>query len=297
MTNPSSNRAAFDTAIGTALTTLNSSIDAAISNLLTASTLSTQIQGELLGTGTTTLQGQLAAIPTPNSASFRAAIRFALRHRSDGLHGDAASRLRPCPGGDDYLGDGADRSPDVRSDLQCRREDDPAALRDDYPWTNRAAFDKAVGTALTTLNTSIHSALSNLPASVSASLGTTISNDLLTGTQTTGTSLQSRLAAVGTPGSTGGFQPWFFRLGSSLNIGFAQGRVASNLVAAVNTYNKLALIPSGNKGREPRIEGKPSDLRPWLSGFCLALELGFAMSGGSPRDTKWRTTQLEDRPR
>ena len=105
------------------------------------------------------------------------------------------------------------------------------------PSANRPAFDQAVGTALGMLNTSIDSALSNLPSTLTTTLDATIQNDLLSGGSTTSNSLQARLAALRTPTSTQGFGTFAFRFGSSLAIGGAQGQVSRDIQVAINQYN------------------------------------------------------------
>ena len=246
-TDPSANRAAFDKAVGTALTTLNSSIDTAIGNLSTAATLEAEIGAELLGTATTSLQSQLAAIPTPTAVTFSTTRTFVRSSQGDigQVSATVTQQVASAP-----LPTGAITTATVQTDLQAIRsafqtfnQTYNTAVKTTLlasgttPTANRAAFNTAVSTALTTLNTSITSALSNLPTSVSSSLSTTIQTDLLTGIQTAGTDLQARLTALKTPSTTGGFGTWFFRLGSSLNIGFAQGQVINDLAVAVNAYN------------------------------------------------------------
>ena len=217
-TNPATNRTAFNTAVATALGTLNSSIDATIANLPAASSLATTIQGELLGSGTNTLQTLLGAIPTPSNIGFRSFRALQPRklavHQPDRRHRDQPGPDRLGADGehqpdDDPAGSqpGPDRLPELQPDLLQRRADDPAARGDDHPLEPIApAFDQAVGTALGTLNTNIDSALSNLPSTLTATLDTTIQNDLLTGSSTSGSSLQARLAALPSPSSTTGLR-------------------------------------------------------------------------------------------
>jgi hypothetical protein len=63
--NPSANRAAFDTQVAKDLNTLNTNIANDLSNVSSNSTLLTEIQDVLVGTGSTSLQSRLAAISTP----------------------------------------------------------------------------------------------------------------------------------------------------------------------------------------------------------------------------------------
>jgi hypothetical protein len=248
-TNPSANRSAFDTAIGTALGTLNSSIDTAIQNLSTASTLDTTIQGELLGTGTGALQATLAAITTPASTGFRDVRMFdsassrAIEASENQVVGQVQSA--PAPTGTITVatvqGDLMQIDAAFQTFIQAYNNDIQTILLPSgttNPSANRPAFDTAVGTALGTLNSSIGSALSNLPSSVSSSLSTTIQNDLLTGTSTTGTSLQARLAAIPSPTSTHFFSTLMFRFQSFFRISQGEGKVFQDVISAVSTYNK-----------------------------------------------------------
>jgi len=255
-TNPSTNRAAFDAAIATALGTLNSAIDADIQNLPTAAALTTTIRSELLGTGSTTLQSQLAAVASPTTNTLRAEYRFGRVGQSiverTGYQVGQQVRTAPAPtGGVDVATLRADLV-QVNAAFRTYQQSYNTAVNTvllpagtTNPSTNRAAFDTAVGTALTTLNTSIASALGNLPTSVKASLATTLSNDLLTGTSTTGTSLQARLAALTTPTSARGFSPFFFRVQSSLNVQFAQGQVYQDIIAAARQFNTAGATTGG----------------------------------------------------
>jgi hypothetical protein len=245
-TTPASNRAAFDTQVGTDLTTLNTSIDTIIANLPTATnpTLSSTIQSDLLGTATTSLQGALAAIASPTSTS-RSATRSFL-HSADSAIGQTDFQVTKLV---------RNATPPAGTVTNATAQTLISAINTAFgtfsqgyfnavqatataPSTNRSAFDAAVGTLLTTLNTSVGTAITaaSLPSSLSTSLATTLTNDLLTGTSTTGTSLQARLAALTSPTSTG-FATWFFDLRSFRTILGGQSQVVHDVVSAINTYN------------------------------------------------------------
>jgi hypothetical protein len=246
-TNPAANRTAFDVATATALGTLDTSIAAAVANLPTASSLAATIHGELIG-GSTTLQGMLLAIPTPGSLSFRSVRNFT-RVASADINQSAftvVQQVRSAPGPSGSIGQQT-----VQQDLgqvqaafrtfnQTYFNDVKTILLPTgitNPSPNRAAFDQAVGAALVTLNTSIDSALSNLPSSLTATLDATIKNDLLSSGSTPASSLQSRLASLQTPTSTQNFSVRIFQFGSSLNIGSAQSQVTRDILVAVSQFN------------------------------------------------------------
>jgi hypothetical protein len=73
---------------------------------------------------------------------------------------------------------------------------------------------------------------------VTSALNTTIQNELLTGSSTTGTSLQARLAAIPSPTSVGSFSALLFRIRSSVNIGIAEGNVLNDVITAVRQFNR-----------------------------------------------------------
>ncbi len=141
---PAANRPAFNAAVATALGTLNTSIDARIANLPTASSLDATIQGELLGSGTNTLQTLLGAIPTPRNIGFHGFRAF---NRESALFINQVSRnvssqVKTASAADgehqpddDPAGSqpGPDRLPDVQPDLLQRRTDNPASVGDDHP--------------------------------------------------------------------------------------------------------------------------------------------------------------------
>ncbi len=247
-TSPAANRTAFNAAVATALGTLNSSIDSTIANLPTSSSLATTIQGELLGTGTNTLQTLLGAVPTPSNIGFRSFRVFNRESMQfiNQVEGSVTNQVRTAP-----APTGSISQTTIQQDLSLVQTDFQSFSQTDFgdvqtillpagtttPSSNSPAFDQAVGTALGTLNTNIDTALGNLPASVTATLDTTIQNDLLTGSSTAGTSLQARLAALPAPSSTQGFAARIFQFSSSLTIGNLQGQVTRAIVSAVNQYN------------------------------------------------------------
>jgi hypothetical protein len=246
--NPATNRPAFNAAVATALGTLNSSIDNTIANLPASSSLATTIQGELLGSGTNTLQTLLGAIPTPSNIGFRS---FRVFNRESTLFinqiaGNVNTQVRTAS-----APTGSISQTTIQQDLGLVQTDFQTFSQTYFgdvqtillpagtttPSSNSPAFDQAVGTALGTLNTNIDSALGNLPTTLTATLDTTIQNDLLTGSSTSGTSLQARLAALPAPSSTTGFVVRMFQFSSSLTIGGAQGQITRAIVSAVNQYN------------------------------------------------------------
>jgi hypothetical protein len=86
-TNPSANRAVFDSAVATALGTLNSSVAAAVANLPAAvtTTLVPTLKNDLLTASPSTgksLQERLAAIATPASTGPVSSFLFSFRSSS-----------------------------------------------------------------------------------------------------------------------------------------------------------------------------------------------------------------------
>jgi len=240
-------RAVFDASVGTALGTLNTTIDKDVANLPSASTLDTTIQAEILGTAATSLQAKLAAIPTPTSVtaatirSFNLASIRAVNQTAGQVTQQVAAAAPPA--GAVTLAEVTADFDTIESAFNTFSTSYHTAVRTTLlatgttPAANRAAFNTAVATALTTLNRSIDAALTNLPASVTTPLEVTLTNDLLTGTATTGQSLQARLAAIPTPAGTTGLSPFLFNLRSYFDVAFADGQVASDLVIAVRNYN------------------------------------------------------------
>jgi hypothetical protein len=245
---PSSNRAAFDQAIGSALGTLNGSIDTSIANLPAAQSLGATIRAELLGTGPNTLQAQLATIPSPGSVSFASQKAFT-REASFYINQMSATVAFQVKTAAPPSGSVSSRS--VQQDLSSIQgafrtfsQSYSTSVRKvllppgtTNPAANRAAFNQAVATSLSTLNTTIDSALSNLPSSLTATLDKTVQDDLLTGSSTSGNSLQSRLAALQTPTATQGSTVRIFQIGSTLTVVGARLQVDRDVVIAVGQFN------------------------------------------------------------
>jgi hypothetical protein len=72
---------------------------------------------------------------------------------------------------------------------------------------------------------------------LTATLDTTVQNDLLASSTNTSNNLQSRLASLPSPANNGFFAPRIFGFGASLIIGGAQSQVTRDIVSAVNQYN------------------------------------------------------------
>jgi putative membrane protein len=249
-TTPSSNVSAFNTAVGTgtgtpasnsALGTLESSINSAIANLSTASTLTTQIDGEL-----TTLQTNLTGITVPSSNTGRALRSYTNQGLMDtdqtAYQVVQQVRKAPAPTGTITGATLQTALNAVNSAYQTFRQtfnSDVQAIEKTPGTTPEATYQADVLTAITTLNGSIDTAVGalGLPTSQTMALETTIQNDLLTGTSTTGTSLQARLDALTVPTTTGFFSTFGFKLRSSLAIIFSQGQVNHAITSAVSQYN------------------------------------------------------------
>jgi hypothetical protein len=253
-TDPSANRAAFDQAVGAALSALDATIDGAVGDLSGASSLEATIRAELLGGGSGTLQGQLAAIPTPASVgsgdvqAFKRAGAQVISQMTTVVTQQILSVPSPSGGvgaqtlqQDLNLVRGAFQtlsrtySSDIRTVLLPPGTIDPSA--------NRPAFDRAVGAALSALDASIDSDLGNLPAAVTAALDTIVRNNLLNNGSNAGNNLQSRLAALPSPTSAQGALLRVFQSTSTLTINTAQAQVKGDVQIAVAQYN--ASLTSG----------------------------------------------------
>ena len=126
------------------LGTLNTSIDATIANLPASSSLATTIQGELLGSGTNTLQTLLGAIPTPSNIGFRS---FRVFNRESTLFinqiaGNVSNQVRTASAPTGSISQTTIQQDlslvqtdfqTLQSDLLQRRADDPAAGGDNNP--------------------------------------------------------------------------------------------------------------------------------------------------------------------
>lgn len=240
-------RAAFDTQVATDLNTLNSSIDTAIANITTTSnpTLVQTIHDDLLGTASTSLQTELTTVATPTTAGWRGMRQFI--YQSWNYVGPTAYtvvnlvRTATPPAGTITGATAQTILSNVATSFQTFVQGYFNAVQTaaTNPATNRAAFDAQVATLIDTLNTSITGSFTSagLPTTLATSLTQTITNDLLTGTQTTGTSLQARLGALTSPSSNTGFAAWWFDIRSLRTIYGAQGQVVRDIVTAINTYN------------------------------------------------------------
>jgi len=233
------------------LKTLNTSIDAHINNLSTASSLSTTIQGELIGSGSNSLQSLLTGITPPTSTGSRAFRSIA--SAADGdirvIQGQVVQQVRsaPTPTGTisrqtlqqalssvnvAYQGFNQTYFGLINTDLLPSGTTTPSA-------TQVAKFDSDVGNALTTLNNSVDTAVSGLglPGASLTKLETILSNDLLTGSSTSGNSLQSRLAGLPAPNSSQFLSTSFFKVRSQLDIAASKAQVYQDIASAVAQYN------------------------------------------------------------
>lgn len=245
-TDPSTNAAAFNTKVASDLATLNSSIATAIGNLPSSSTLATTISGSLLGTGSTTLQSQLAAltVPTTTGWSVWSYAQQGLQLIGASAQANTSQVMNATPPtGTVTQATAQTLLTSINTAYQTFTQGYANAVTTTPPSTDRAAFDTAVSTLITTLNTSVQSALTtaSLPTTGTgaiSTLSTTITNDLLKpATGATGASLQEQLAALTTPSSTTGWAAWYFQGSSMRTIRGSQGQVASAIVSAINAYN------------------------------------------------------------
>lgn len=243
---PSSNRAAFDTQVGTDLTTLNTTIDTAIANITgTAnSTLASSIQADLLGTASTSLQAELAAITTPSLTHGWSGRIFSWQSSADIFQtartvGQLVSSAT-VPTGTITQSTFQTLKSSIDSAYQTFTQGYVNATQTAAtdPSTNRSAFDAAVQGLVTTLSNSIGTAVTaaNLPTSVATAATTAITNDL-TGTPTNGTSLQAGLAALTSPSSSSGFAGWLFLGRSQRVINGSDHALTSDILTAINSYN------------------------------------------------------------
>ncbi|MBV8611519.1 MAG: hypothetical protein JO034_29260, partial [Singulisphaera sp.] len=220
-------------------------------NLSTASSLSTTIQGELIGSGSNSLQSLLTGITPPTSTGSRAFRSIA--SAADGdirvIQGQVVQQVRsaPTPTGTisrqtlqqalssvnvAYQGFNQTYFGLINTDLLPSGTTTPSA-------TQVAKFDSDVGNALTTLNNSVDTAVSGLglPGASLTKLETILSNDLLTGSSTSGNSLQSRLAGLPAPNSSQFLSTSFFKVRSQLDIAASKAQVYQDIASAVAQYN------------------------------------------------------------
>jgi hypothetical protein len=232
------------TAVGNDLTALNTKIDKIIANLPQSATLAQTIQGELLGTTSSSLQGQLAALQAPTSSSSMQDVRTFLRQSFMDINQTSSTvlgqvRNSPAPSGEITSATVQQVLSGINQAYRTFSQTYNAAISasSTNPATNRAAFDAAVLTGLQKLNSDIDAALSPLPSSVASSLESTIMGDLLTPSgSTSSNSLQAQLAAIKSPGQ-GFFSTFFFRIQSFFDISRSQGKVSGQVINAVQQFN------------------------------------------------------------
>jgi hypothetical protein len=243
---PASNRAAFDTAVASALNTLNSAIGSAIKNLPSSSSLGATIQGELVGSGSSSLKSMLAALSTPTSTRKARAFIKAADQDIAQVANQVLPQVNAAPGPA-----GSIDVPTIEQDMsqigtafqtffQSFNNSQKTILLPagtTNPAANRSQFDQAVGTALTTLNSAITAALSNLPASVATSVAATVHNDLLASSPGTGTSLQEQLAAIASPTRAKGAAVNKFLRQSSLTMSNGYNNAAQHIISAIAQQN------------------------------------------------------------
>jgi hypothetical protein len=263
-TTPTAQRSAFDTQVGTDLQTLQTSINTAIANLPTATTLTTTVDGELTGSASTSLQSELKAIATPTSTMgrgfffggpwrFLATSEWDIAQVSQQVSQQVQSASAPVGSIDvstvqTILGT-VDTAFGTFSSSYFKNDVKGILLKTGTtPSAQQSAFNTAVGTDISTLVGSVTGALTAsglstpLPPSVVTSLTTKLTADLQTpSTGATGASLQEKLAALPLP-TTSFFSTLWFRLGSSWTISRAESQVFSDIISAVKTYN-VSLSP------------------------------------------------------
>jgi len=240
-TTPASQRPAFDQATASALNTLNTTIDTDISDLPAQATLASTIQGQLTGNGTSSLQGELAALITPigpaTAGAFRVKSQVVIGKTEVSIGKEVLTSATGLITGSTLLGDLANVASEFGTFSKTYDNDATTILfASDTPSANRPAFDAAVATALNALNASIDTTISNLPASVTGSLDTKIQSALFTGSSS-GTSLQAELASVSTPFSDGFIAKLIFNVASKIKIASAGVQVGGDIASTVHQYN------------------------------------------------------------
>jgi hypothetical protein len=248
-TTPAITRSQFDSQVQKALGDLQTAVDNDIRNLPSATTLTATINAAITGSASTSLQSMLGGIATPPGTTrpeVRAFTRQSVRD-IDKVADQVVRQVRTTapPTGTITWQTLQQDMKQVGKAFQTFRTTYNADVKQLLPPKNsttpaisRATFDQDVQTAIQTLNQDIQKALSGLPSSLQSTLFTTIQNDLLTGSSTTGKSLQARLAALKTPSGPGFFASFGFRVGSQLDMAIAQGRVNHDITMAVTNYNK-----------------------------------------------------------
>lgn len=242
-------RSQFDSAVQGSLGDLVKAIGNDVGNLPSATTLTATIAAEITGSASTSLQSMLGGIATPTGTT-RPEVRAFARQgiRDIGQVADQVVtqvRTSPPPTGTITWQTLQQDLKQVGTAFQTFRTSYNADVKlllppsgSTTPAITRATFDQDVQTALQTLNQDVQKALSGLPASLQSTLFTTIQNDLLTGSATTGGSLQARLATLPTPSGPNFFTSFGFRIWSQIDIAVAQGRVDNVISMAVTNYNK-----------------------------------------------------------
>ena len=216
--NPAANRAAFDAAVANDLAALNTAVAGDVANLGDGATLAATLQGEILGTGADSLQGQLAAIATPSGA-YNASTRLFQNNSAIAIRSVAADltnqvRTDASASPSDPGSTTTTTTPSstvvrtaqqgVSTAVQTFRTAYGAALSTTLyapaadgsigPAANRPAFDAQVATDLATLDASVAAAIAPLPNSAALVAS---SRAAINGSAST--SLQSELAALPTP--------------------------------------------------------------------------------------------------
>jgi hypothetical protein len=244
-------RASFDQAVNTALGNLNTAIDKDIANLPSASTsLDATIQNELTGSASTSLQSELAALTTPTSSGFLSQLMFDIQAArvivpvTSQVVNQVATAPAPAGGIDAATVQKAIST--IASAFQSFRMGYNQAVQTDLLGStpDRSKFDSDVAGLITTLNTAVTGAI---PSQLPASVGTTITNLLVSNTTNT-FNLQDNLKSLPTPTAGSRFSTFLFNWGSAFYTGAAQAQVVHQLIMAVQTYNNSLGSSTGTSG-------------------------------------------------
>ena len=243
-------RAAFDTQVGTDLTTLEGSIATALGS---NATLIASIDASLTGPDTATmksLQTELNAIATPTTGTGHHSggpWRFLGQGEYDNAQARHAAVQQVQTATTPANAISVATVQTVLRTVESAYDTFQTTYNNDVKTilygtggpsaTTRAAFDAKVATDIGTLTSSVNGALSTLPASVSASLTTTLTADLQSSGASDTTSLQAKLAAITTPASTNYFAKVWFRINSNWTSGSSHYKVNSDIISAVKAYN------------------------------------------------------------
>jgi len=261
--NPAANRNTFNQDINAALGALNTNASGAVGNLVTSTsnaTLPASISASLVGTDANSLQAQLVNLTTPSGAFTTSARTFQRQAHAaiNAVENQVLQSIRGATTPSTTSGGTTTTTttasavsqalPQVRqafatfqssytSDVQniLYKADTTGSIN---PSNNRVAFDAQVGTDLATLQSNLHTALSNIPNN------TTLLSQVdaaITGTDANG--LQTQLKNLATPsGGAYSLSARLFNVGSNLAISGAQRGVTS-LIA-----NSAGLSTSGRGG-------------------------------------------------